>query len=268
MRLSQQCFQIAALFDSLNDVVAWIKDRDGRYQWVNRTFLINYSLDDHCHRSSPDVRDVLGKTDYDLSPTFLANQFRLDDDFVLTGKRIVDRIELVGQPDGLAIWNVTNKIPLFDDAGAIVGTAGITRKWDVAERARTPGSEFGPVLAYLRDHFRTPITNRQLARLAHMSVRSFERRFHSSFHLTPQKYLRKLRLSMASRALVYTAKPLAEVATECGFSDQSHFTRAFREQFGATPGDYRERYALRESVAAPVPNVAAEEQEPARSLRL
>jgi hypothetical protein len=44
----------------------------------------------------------------------------------------------------------------------------------------------------MRDHYRSPITNRQLARLAHMSVRAFEREFQGSFHLTPQKYLRKL----------------------------------------------------------------------------
>jgi AraC-like DNA-binding protein len=255
---------MAALFDCVDDVLAWVKDRDGRYRWVNRAFLINYSLDDRRGRTSPDLRDVLGKTDYDLSPAFLADQFRLDDEYVLTGKRIVNRIELVSQPDGPAVWNVTNKIPLVDDGGAIVGTAGITRRLDAPERASAPGAEFGPVLAYLRDHYPAPITNRQLARLAHMSVRAFERKFHHSFHLTPQRYLRKLRLRVASRALVYTGQTLAEVASGCGFSDQSHFTRAFRRQFGLTPRDYREHYARGEGVAAPVPKAAADEQEPPR----
>ena len=268
MRLPQQWLQLAALFDCVDDALVWVKDRDGRYCWVNRAFLINYSLDDRRSRTAPDVRDVLGKTDYDLSPAFLADQFRLDDEYVLTGKRIVDRIELVGQPDGLTVWNVTNKIPLVDDGGAVVGTAGITRRLDAAGRALAPGSEFGPVLAHLRDHFHTPVTNRQLARLAHMSVRAFERKFHHSFHLTPQRYLRKLRLRMASRALVCTGQALAEVASECGFSDQSHFTRAFRQQFGLTPREYREHYARGEGVAAPVPKAAAVEQEPPRPLPL
>ena len=58
----------------------------------------------------------------------------------------------------------------------------------------------------MRDHYHAPITNQQLARLAHMSVRAFERKFRASFHLTPQKYLRKLQMRMASRALVYTER--------------------------------------------------------------
>jgi AraC-like DNA-binding protein len=260
MNLQQQLFQLAALFDSLDDVLVWIKDRAGRYCWVNRAFLINYYLDDRHGRRSSGSRDLLGKTDYDLSPAFLADQFRMDDEFVLSGQRIVNRIELVGQPDGLTVWNVTNKIPLADDRGEVIGTAGITRRLDTSDRALVPGSEFGPVLAYMRDHYHAPITNRQLARLAHMSVRAFERKFHNNFHLTPQKYLRKLRLRMASRALVYTRQALSEVASGCGFYDQSHFTRVFRQHFGLTPRDYREHYARGEDDAALVPKAAADEQ--------
>jgi AraC-like DNA-binding protein len=253
--------QLAELFDHVEDVVAWVKDRNGRYRWVNRAFLINYTLDHHGERTSLDAHDVLGKTDYDLSPAFLADQFRLDDEYVLTGKRIVNRVEMVGQPAGATAWSVTNKIPLFDAGGGVVGTAGITRKLDSPGREIAPGSEFGPVLAYMRDHYQTSVTNRRLARLVHMSVRTFERKFLVTFHLTPQKYLRKLRIRMASRALVYTGQGLAEVALGCGFSDQSHFTREFRRHFGRTPREYREHYARDGGGDAPVPNPAAVEQE-------
>jgi AraC-like DNA-binding protein len=256
-----QMLQLAALFDHIEDVVVWVKDRDGRYCWVNRAFLINYALDHHGERTSLDARDVLGKTDYDLSPAFLADQFRLDDEYVLTGKRIVNRVEMVGQPAGATAWNVTNKIPLFDARGAVVGTAGITRKLDSAGQEVAPGFEFGPVLAYMRDHYRASVTNRHLAKLLHMSVRTFERKFRDSFHLTPQKYLRRLRIRMASRALVFTGQSLAEVAIGCGFSDQSHFTREFRHHFGRTPREYREHYGRDRRDDAPVPNPAAVEQE-------
>jgi AraC-like DNA-binding protein len=252
--------QMAALFDCLEDVLAWVKDRDGRYCWVNRAFLINYSLDREQREEGAGSEDLVGKTDYDLSPTFLADQFRLDDEHVLTGKRIMNRIELVGQPDEQGVWNVTNKIPLVDDAGTIIGTAGITRRLNLPREEVVPGTEFGPVLAYMRDHYHATITNQELARMAHMSVRSFERKFHSSFHLTPQKYLRKLQMRMASRALVYTSQPLAEVALSCGFVDQSHFTREFRRHFGRTPRDYRKHYVEEVSDAVSVTNSAAGEQ--------
>ena len=105
---------------------------------------------------------------------------------MLTGKRIVNRIEMVGQPDGATVWNVTNKIPLFDAAGAVVGTAGITRKLDTPgrdDRAGRPSSgRCWPTCGIITT---SPITNRQLARLVHMSVRAFERKFRATFHLTP-----------------------------------------------------------------------------------
>jgi AraC-like DNA-binding protein len=254
--------QLAELFDHVEDVVAWVKDRAGRYCWVNRAFLINYVLDHDGDRATLDARDVLGKTDYDLSPAFLADQFRLDDEYVLTGGRIVNRVEMVGQPAGAGTtaWNITNKIPLVDARGVVVGTAGITRKLDATTQEVAPGFEFGAVLAHLRDHYDEPLTNRRLAKLAHMSVRNFERRFRSRFHLTPQRYLKKLRLRMACRALVYTRQSLTEVAMGCGFSDQSHFTREFRRSFGRTPREYRDHYAGGGD-AAPVPDPAAVEQE-------
>ncbi|MHB1556235.1 MAG: AraC family transcriptional regulator [Isosphaeraceae bacterium] len=260
MRLPRYLLELAGLFDGLDDVLAWVKDRDGRYAWVNRAFLVNDSLDGR-HGAAPELADVVGKTDYDFSPSFLADQFRIDDEYVLAGHRIVDRIELVVQPDGRAVWNVTNKVPLIDEAGAVVGTAGITRRLAAPGQPDAPAHELGAVLAHLRDHYPTPITNRQLARLAHMSVRAFERKFRASFHLTPQRYLRKLRLSMASRALVSTGATLAEIASGCGFSDQSHFTREFRRQFGRTPREYREHYARRSDDAAPVPKPDAGDQE-------
>ncbi len=242
---------LAELFDCVDNAQVWIKDREGRYCWVNRAFLMSYELGDHRIENGARMEDIVGKTDYDFSPPFLADQFRLDDEHVLTGKRIVNRIEMVRQPDGQSVWNVTNKIPLHDACGTIIGTAGITRRLDTPEQSDV-GTEFGPVLAYLRDHFHTPITNQQLARLAHMSLRAFERKFHGRFHLTPQKYLRKLQMRMASRALVYTAQPLADVALSSGFADQSHFTREFRRHFGRTPREYREHYRQAQGAAPAV----------------
>jgi AraC-like DNA-binding protein len=260
MRPFQSLLQLAALFDCLKDVLVWVKDREGRYCWVNRAFLLNYAAARPGREPRAGAEGVFDKTDYDLSPTFLADQYHLDDEQVLTGKRIVNRIELVGQPEGLTAWNVTTKVPLTDTHGAIIGTAGITQRLDAPGPGTVPATEFGPVLAYLRDHYHEPITNQQLARLAHLSVRALERKFRASFHVTPQEYLRRLRLHMASRALVYTHRPLAKVALDCGFADQSHFSREFRRHFGRTPRDYRAHYAPGSDAAAPGTNPAAPEQ--------
>src|SRR5262249_20435935 len=138
MRQLQRLLPFAALFDSVKDALVWVKDRDGRYCWVNRAFLLNYAVARAGREPRADSEGLFGKTDYDLSPTFLADQYRLDDEQVLTGKRIVNRIELVGQPGGLTAWNVTTKVPLTDADGAIIGTAGITQRLD------RPGPEVVP----------------------------------------------------------------------------------------------------------------------------
>ncbi len=252
-----QVLHILELFNHFDDVRAWAKDRDGHIRWVNRTTLLLYSPND------PAGGGIMGKTDHELFPAFLADQYLLDDEYVLAGNRIVDRIEMNRLPDGTSVWHVTNKVPLVGRDGTTVGTAGITRPLDKSEASAT-GTEFGPVLAHMRDYHDTPITNQQLARLAHMSLRTFERKFLSCFHLTPQAYLRKLRLRMASHALVYTNEPMSVVAASCGYVDQSHFSREFRRHFGQSPREYREHYVqVRAGGGSDSPPARSQEPRPA-----
>jgi AraC-like DNA-binding protein len=233
--------QLTRLFDCLEDVQVWIKDRRGRYVWVNHAFLMNYAVNEKA--PSAELSQVQGKTDYDLCPRYLADQYQSDDEHVLAGQSIINRIELIGERDGIATWHMTNKIPLASRNGSVIGTAGLT--WQLKDQGATlsPGADFGAVLNYLRDSYRETITNSQLARLAGLSVRAFERKFLAAFQVPPQKFLRRLRLRMAGYALVFTCQSIVEVALTCGFADQSHFTREFHRHFGRTPRDYRECYA-------------------------
>jgi AraC-like DNA-binding protein len=232
----------AELLDFLPDVLAWVKDRHGRYLWVNRAFVIQYALDHQPGNESVSAESILGKTDYDLSPAFLADQFRHDDEQVLAGHRVVNRLERLEASHGATVWNVTDKIPVVDAKGAVVGTAGITRAAGPADSLEATAPGFGPALAHMRAHFHHEITNERLASISNMSLRAFERRFRAAFHLTPQRFLRRLRLRIASRALIYTEGSLSDIALSCGFADQSHFSREFRRQFGRTPREYREHY--------------------------
>src|SRR6185503_6776756 len=242
MKRTKDSFRLAELFDFLEGVLAWVKDRQGRYLWVNRAFLIKYALDHPRADGLVSAEKIIGKTDYDLSPAFLADQFRLDDEQVLAGHRIVNRLERLGDARGETVWNVTDKIPVVDAKGVIIGTAGITRAAGPASSLEGTAPGFGPALAHMRTHFHHEITNRHLASISNMSLRAFERQFRAAFHLTPQRFLRKLRMRLASRALMYTDESLADIALKYGFADQSHFSREFRRQFARTPREYREYY--------------------------
>jgi AraC-like DNA-binding protein len=64
------------------------------------------------------------------------------------------------------------------------------------------------------------------------------RLFREAYGLPPHAYRTQLRVEMAKRLLARGAS-IAETAQETGFSDQSHFTRVFREHTGATPNQYQ-----------------------------
>jgi hypothetical protein len=150
---------LAGLLDQIEGVQCWIKDRVGRYAWVNRGFLLNYAVER--------VEQVVGYTDHDLSPAHLADQYRLDDERALAGQPVDGRIELVGRFDRTAVWSLTTKKPLRDSRGRIVGTLGMTRMVD-ADVVHAGGEDaaLGLVLVHMRKNFAEPLSNVELARIA------------------------------------------------------------------------------------------------------
>lgn len=63
--------------------------------------------------------------------------------------------------------------------------------------------------------------------------------FRRHFRCTAGEYVRRRRVDWAAQQLSRTAAPLAEVALEAGFADQSHFSRTFKRLVGFTPAAYR-----------------------------
>lgn len=226
--------EVIELFDYLEDTPLWMKDAAGHYEWVNVPFLLNFGVKTRA--------EMIGRTDYDFCSEVLSNQYRIDDERVLRGERILSRVELVGRFDHTARWCVTSKVPLRDAEGKIVGTAGVTRPLPAHEAATPKGSPLAVGIRYISQHYADRITNEDLAKACGLSVRAFERQFQAAYHSSPHDYIRQLRVRMSCNALVFSRKSLAEVATEFGFADQSHFTKEFRKFMVETPKAYRARY--------------------------
>ena len=93
---------------------------------------------------------------------------------------------------------------------------------------------------YLEQHYRDPVYNDDLARLAGFSLQHLNRQFKQVYHLTPLQYLLDLRLRKA-QALLLSQRQLTieQVATQTGFNTASYFTAQFRKQLGLTPKAFR-----------------------------
>jgi AraC-like DNA-binding protein len=88
------------------------------------------------------------------------------------------------------------------------------------------------------------VTPAAIAAAHGMSVRSVYRVFEEAGE-TVSGFVRARRLARARRDLAAWAGPVSDIAARWGFSDASHFARAFRAEYGCTPRDYRARTAAR-----------------------
>ena len=100
--------------------------------------------------------------------------------------------------------------------------------------------ELKRVTQYVDSHRASRILVADLASLLHMSSTHFARRFQATVGVPPHRYIIRHRLLRAREALGSTTDTILAIAFDNGFSDQSHLTRAFRQEFGVTPGQYRE----------------------------
>jgi len=78
----------------------------------------------------------------------------------------------------------------------------------------------------------------ELAQLAGVHPTHLLRTFRRHTGSTISNYVRRRRIQQARTEVVKGDRPLAMIALDAGFSDQSHFTRVFRQEFGETPGQY------------------------------
>jgi AraC-like DNA-binding protein len=105
---------------------------------------------------------------------------------------------------------------------------------------RVPEREAIRRAAELADgHTGEPLTVRDLARAAGLSLFHFAREFKRETGHAPQAYLRRARLERAKRLLAGGDRPVTDIAMECGFASASHLATAFRRAYRMAPSRYR-----------------------------
>ena len=103
--------------------------------------------------------------------------------------------------------------------------------------AREP--HIGRALVLLHNRMAFHWTAEGLARKVGLSRSAFVARFSALLSMPPMKYLARLRLQMAARALATTAAGVQAIAAETGYESEAAFNRAFKREIGVPPARYR-----------------------------
>lgn len=228
------------LLPCFTDVVFYVKNRQKEFIFGNQALV------ELC--GAKDLREILGKTDYDFFPYDLATDYQREDEQVMrSGNRIVCQPWVVCDVTGKMNWYLSSKIPLFgagaDNSSAetppTIGIAGILGSHQPFKQKYNPYIDLKDVVAFILENYRSKLPIDELADLTLLSVSQFERRFKTAFHTTPQQFITNVRLRAAARLLISSDFGLAQIAHDTGFFDQSHLTRTFKKAYQTTPSDYR-----------------------------
>jgi transcriptional regulator GlxA family with amidase domain len=126
----------------------------------------------------------------------------------------------------------------------MVSGAGHAQRSSIAALMNSRNPLLVAVVNIMSDHIEDPLPIHDVAHVVGCSSRHLERLFRDATGKTPGAYYRGLRLDRGRSLLSSTDLPLIEVATACGFASVSHFSKAFRSQFGAAPTKLKQTITL------------------------
>jgi AraC-like DNA-binding protein len=193
--------------------------------------------------------ELTAETDYDCAGIFMEPSFLSPTAKQVLSKPIVgfshnalDRAfnELIGElaePDEM--------LPLFTEACVMQALAYVAR----AGKGPRPnqGNGLAPwQLRRAKELLQASLTDNlsmgYVAASCRLSVSHFSRAFKASTGLAPHRWVMAARIESARNLLANSTMSLVDVADECGFADQSHFTRMFGRIAGTSPGQWRREH--------------------------
>lgn len=233
--------QFYLMLDHLPEVSFFAKNTQFEFVCANRHFYERFGFSEEA--------GIVGRNDFDLFPSRLAENFRRDDEEVMgSGRPKLNIVELFFNQQGIPDWFITNKLPVFDKEHRVIGVMGTTQNYEGKKQILQPYLQIDRAVEYIRDHFRQRISVEDLAALVHLSPRQLHRKFVETFGSSPQAFIMKLRIQAACEALQKEGSTISEVARALGFCDQSSFTQHFQKHVGLTPLKYLRQFRLVRSV--------------------
>ena len=224
--------QVRFLFEHLADVYFFVKDRESRMVCASQPILDRLGLKSEA--------EIVGTTDYEHFPPHVADGFVADDQQVMSSRKpLINRVEVWYNEQRLLDWFVTNKLPVCNDQGDVIGVMGTVRSFEGNRKSVVPYAQISEAVDFIRENHRGKLTVGDIANELSISPRQLNRRFRNSFGMSAQEFLTKTRLQAAMDMLISTDASILEIALQFGFCDQSAFTHQFSKNIGITPRRFR-----------------------------
>lgn len=220
------------LFDCLPDIVFFIKDSQGRYAAVNQTLVLRCGL--------REKSELLGRVPTEVLGHHLATGYEIQDNVVITtGQEITKKLELHLYPNQKVGWCLTNKFPLLNRTGAAIGLVGVSQDLRLPNFSSDDYVHVAAAVRFAEENISHSPTVRELSAVASMSPYRLDQRLRRVFGLSAGQWMLKQRIDYARQQLCDSGLPIAVVALNAGYADQSAFTRQFRMTTGMSPSAFR-----------------------------
>lgn len=122
-------------------------------------------------------------------------------------------------------------------AALVLEESRFKSNWQEAERLI-------PVLEYIEANLDAPLHRDTLAERSYLSVSRFAVLFRAVLGVSPGEYVRETKLQRGQMLLLSTGLTVCEIAKQCGFKSEFHFSRLFKTRFGSSPTFYRDQKNL------------------------
>ena len=99
-----------------------------------------------------------------------------------------------------------------------------------------------PAIRHIENSYQNPrLSNTELAKLCNISEVYFRRLFAEAYKTTPKQFIVDISINKAKQLLSEGILKISAIAAQCGFTNQYHFCRIFKEKTGVTPSEYIKR---------------------------
>jgi AraC-like DNA-binding protein len=188
-------------------------------------------------------QDVVGRRASEYLARELAEHYEADDRRVIeSGEPMRDIIEIGFDEHGVPDWIITDKYPLRDAAGQVVGIVGTMQSFTGRLRGIPHLGEVGKAVDFIRANLGQRLLLADIADHVGVSERHLQRLFHRSVGMSIQQFVIHSRVHAAAHELTHSDRAISAIALMFGFTDQSAFANTFRKMTGSTPREYRKRH--------------------------